>query len=497
MPAAECDLAIVNATVYDGGGAPPRAAGVAIRGDRIVAVGDLAGVVGARTLDARGLALAPGFIDVHSHDDFAVLLHPEMEFKVMQGVTSDVVGNCGFGAAPFPAAERMAETFHPGVRLAPWEGFAGYVRRLADAPPSLNVAVLVGHGTARLHVMGTARRAPSAAELAAMRAIVDDGLAAGALGLSTGLIYEPGRHAAAAEIVALASAMAGSGARYATHMRSEAGGLLDSIRESLQVGEAARVPVQISHHKAAGRDNWGRVRESLRLLEDARARGVDVAADQYPYTSASTTLAAVVQTGTLGAGGALGRVAAADVVVASAPGHREWEQQTLAAIANTLGVGAEEAARRILEAEGGRATVILDLMSEDDVRAVMAHPTTMIGSDGLPTLAGKPHPRLYGTFPRVLGRYARDAGVLSLADAVHRMTGLPAATFGLRDRGVVRPGAFADLVVFEPARVLDRATYDEPQRHPDGIVHVWVNGVAVVRDGTHTGARPGRVVARA
>jgi N-acyl-D-aspartate/D-glutamate deacylase len=492
---ARADLVIRGALVYDGTGAPPRPADVALRGDRIAALG--AGLEGTRVLDAAGLALAPGFIDVHTHDDFAVLLHPEMGFKVLGGVTTCVVGNCGFGTAPWSPARLLAQAFHPNAKIPEWTGTAGYLERLEAEPPSVNVAALVGHGTLRLGAMGSARRAPSAAELAEMQAGLSEGLDAGAFGLSTGLIYEPGRFAATDEIVELAQGLRGTGALYATHLRDEGRGLLAAVREALEIGERAGVPVQISHHKASGRDAWGLVRESLRLLEEARERGLDVYADQYPYTAGSTVLAAIAQNeGLRGGAGGVGGVGPEDVVIASSAGHPAWEGRSIAEFAAEWGLGAQQAAERLLAEEPG-TTVVIHSMSEEDVRTVLRHPTTMIGSDGLPTLAGKPHPRLFGTFARVLGRYARELGLFPLEEAVHRMTGLPAARFGLHGRGAVRPGAWADLVLFDPARVRDVGTYEDPKRPPEGILHVFVNGTAVVRDGEHTGARPGRTLRRA
>lgn len=497
MSAEAYDLVIRGGMVYDGSGTPGTRADVAVRGDRVAAVGRLA-ARGAAELDATGLAVAPGFIDVHTHDDYAVLLDPEMACKVMQGVTTDVVGNCGSGVVPFEAGRRRFARIHPGAQPEPWEGFAGYLERVDTVRPSLNVAVLMGHGTLRAGAMGLEAREPSASELDQMRARVREGVAAGAVGLSTGLIYEPGRYAKTEEIIALARELGGrAGGLYASHMRSEAGGLLDAVRETIRIGEEAGVPVQISHHKASGRGNWGRVRDSLRLVEDARARGVDVTADQYPYTAGSTSLYAVVQNGAFrrDSPGGLGELAAADALIASAPKHAEWEGRTLAVLAGEWGVEPEEAAERIVREEGEACFVVVFTMSEDDVRTVLAHPTTMIGSDGVPS-GGKPHPRLYGCFARVLGHYVREARVLDLATAIHRMTGMPAAKFQLAGRGLVRAGAFADLVVFDPATVADVATYADPRRFPAGIRAVYVNGVAVARDGAHTGARPGRALRR-
>jgi N-acyl-D-aspartate/D-glutamate deacylase len=487
------DLVIQGGRLLDGTGAPARRADLALRGHRIAAIADAIDPAGAATLDARGLAVAPGFIDVHTHDDFAVVLHPEMGFKVQGGVTSVVVGNCGMGAAPFAQARAYAMAFHPGQTLPEWDGYAGYLDRLDAEPASCNVAALVGHGAVRAAVLGGDARAPSDGELERMRAIVREGVEAGCVGLSTGLIYEPGRHARIDEIAALAAEARANGGLYATHMRDEGAGLLDSVREAIAIGERAGVPVQISHHKAAGRENWGRVRDSLALIDAARARGADVTADQYPYTAASTVLAAVVSY--FETGGELGaRSDGAEVVLSSAPKNRAWEGRSIASLAAEWGLAPIDAARRVLDAEGISATVVIHNMSEDDVRAVMRHPTTMIGSDGLPMLHGKPHPRLYGTFARVLGTFVREQGVLSLEEGVHRMTGMSARRFGLADRGELRAGAFADVVVFDPARIADVATYADPHHPPAGIAHVLVNGTPVVRDGAHTGARPGRAL---
>ncbi len=454
-----------------------------------------------REIDARGMAIAPGFIDVHSHDDFAVFLTPEMDFKVMQGVTTDVVGNCGMGASPFAVATAVFSNLHDHGSLLEWNGYAGYLAAIDSNPASLNVAVLIGHGTARFAAMGNGRREPKAGELDHMRAIAREGIEAGAVGLSTGLIYEPGRYARTAEIIALAREMAASGGGlYASHMRDEASHLLDSVRETIRIGEETGVLVQISHHKASGRENWGMVRESLKLIDEARARGVDVTADQYPYTSGSTVLQACIQNGAFeGDGpppGAIGIVPADQALFASTPKHPEWEGLTLAHFTELWNLNPYRAAERIAAEEGPGAVMVVRTMSEEDVRTVMRHPTTMIGSDGL-AMGSKPHTRLYGTFPRVLARYARDAGLMSLEEGVHRMTGMPAAKFAIKDRGLVREGFFADLVIFDPARIIDTATYEQPRQYPEGLSHVLVNGTAVVRDGLHTGARPGRAVRRA
>lgn len=492
------DVVIRGGVVHDGTGAPGVPGDVAVRGDRIAAVGAVT-ERGATEIDARGQAVAPGFIDVHSHDDLAVLLSPAMPFKVMQGVTTTVVGNCGSGVVPYAAGLARFRRLHPGATPPEWDGYPGYMRRVEEAGPALNVAVLVGHGTLRAGAMGTAQRPPASGERAAMLRWLDEGIAGGAVGFSTGLIYEPGRWARTEEIVDLARQVGLAGGLYATHMRNEAGGLLDAVREAIRVGEEGGLPVQISHHKASGRENWGRVRDSLALIEAARGRGLDVLADQYPYTAGSTSLAAVVQNGAFrrDSPGGLGELPGEAVLIASAPRHTAWEGRRLSELAGDWGVGTEDAAARVVGEEGDACFVVLFTMDEADVRTVLAHPTTMIGSDGVPAAGSKPHPRLYGCFPRVLGHYARDERVLDLPTAVHKMTGMPAARFGLADRGVIRPGAFADLVVFDPARIRDTATYDDPCRFPEGIAAVYVNGTAVARDGAQTDARPGRVLRRA
>jgi len=489
------EVVVRNARVYDGRGGPAVEADVAVADGRIAAVGSVEGDADIE-IDAAGLALCPGFIDVHTHDDFAAVLHPDMAFKLLGGVTTCVVGNCGMGAAPFAAAAGMAQAFHPGRELPGWEGYAGYLDHLDAHPPALHVAALVGHGTLRLDAMGGARREPTAAEMQTMKDGLHEGLEAGAVGLSTGLIYEPGRHARTDEIVELAAEMAGTGALYATHMRDEGRRLLESVAEAVEIGERAGVPVQISHHKASGRESWGRVRESLALIESAQARGLDVHADQYPYTAGSTILAAIAQNdGFRGRAGGVGAVEPGDVVIASTRAHPQWEGRSIADFAAEWSLSGADAADRVL-AEEPLATIVMHSMSEDDVQTVMRHPSTMIGSDGIPSIEGRPHPRLYGTFARVLGHYARDLGVFPLAEAVHRMTGFPARKFGLRDRGEVREGAWADLVVFDPDRVIDVGTYEDPKRPPAGIAHVLVAGRHAVANGVQTPERAGRSLRR-
>lgn len=486
------DTIIRDVEILDGTGATPRVGDVGIQDGRLLV--DPPYAEAATTVDGAGLALAPGFIDVHTHDDFAAVLHPDMAFKVRGGVTTCVVGNCGMGAAPFEQASVMARAFHPNQSLPEWDGYAGYLNHIESHPPSVNVAALIGHGTLRMAAMGSAARSPDKDELGRMRDLLLEGLEAGAVGLSSGLIYDPGRHAKTEELVELASMMRGTHALYATHMRDEGSHLLDSVREAIDIGRGAGVGVQISHHKASGRAAWGLVEQSLKLIEAAQQAGLDVHADQYPYTAGSTVLSAVYRPGRFGAGS--DALTPDDVVIASASGHPEWEGRSINQLADDLDADPDQVARQVLEACPG-ATVILHSMSEDDVQTVMRHSSTMIGSDGIPTLEGRPHPRLYGTFARVLGHYARDLELFPLNEAVYRMTGFPASKFGFTDRGEIREGLAADLVLFDPKRIIDVATFANPNQYPQGISKVWVNGELTVDGSEHTGARAGGPLRRA
>jgi len=484
------DLIIRNGTVIDGSGRPGLAADVGIQDDRLVAVGTVSGMA-KQTIDATDRIVAPGFIDVHSHDDFALLDRPLCDFKIMQGVTTEVIGNCGFGAAPASAAYKNFLQSFGVVLFGPlgqfsWETTDEFFRLFESRPPSVNVVAQIPHAAVRYGVLGADKRPPSPSELVQMQALVREGMEAGAVGFSTGLYYLP--HTQTEEVIALAKIVAEYRGLYATHMRNEASHLLDSINETLRIGQEAGVAVQISHHKAMGRNNWGKVTESLALVDQARQRGLDVTSDAYPYIAGSTTLAA------LASGGSLELVSPTDVLIASTPKRHEYEGKTLDEICRLLEKPLEQTVKDILAEEGEGVVAVIFGMEESDVRRVLAHPTTMIGSDGIPSVEGKPHPRLYGTFARVLGTYARDERLLLLEDAVHRMTGLPAQKFRLTDRGVVREGAYADLVVFDPQTVADVGTYQEPRRYPPGIDYVIVNGKVTADHGRHSGEKKGRML---
>jgi N-acyl-D-amino-acid deacylase len=485
---ARLDLAIRGASLFDGTGAPPFEADVGLRGSRIIAVGALPADGALREIDASGLALAPGFVDAHTHDDGALLAHPGMEFKLSQGVTSVVVGNCGFSAAPRLQAGSAATL---GVRFgseAERADLAGYLAAIGAANPALNAVALVGHNTLRAQ-LAPGEGAPSAEQLARMRGEVERALEQGACGLSTGLVYTPGRHALTEEVIELARPLRARGALYATHMRNEGDRLLESVEETLRIGREVGCAVHVSHHKAAGLRNFGRVADSLARIDRANAEGMDVTLDVYPYTASSGPMAEYFRLERLDL------ELAAVTHLASCPDFPDWEGRGLAELSEELRVPLAELTRRVLCAPRARETICIQfVMDEADVEANLRHPRAMVGSDGIPDLRGRPHPRLFGTCPRVLARYVRERGVLPLAEAVRRMTSLPCERFGLAARGRVAEGAFADLVVFDPARIEDTATYADPKRESRGVEWVIVNGRVALERGRHTGTGAGRAL---
>ena len=471
-------LVITNASVVDGTGRTRYAADVAVDGDRIAVVGTVDPAGAERHVDAGGKVLAPGFIDAHTHDDRAVLSGPDMLNKVSQGVTSVVAGNCGVSLAPLSGREPTPPMNLLGDRE--WYRFAS-VSEWADAvraaKPAVNVALLCGHTTLRCGVMDRFDRAAKAGEIDAMASALDAALEQGCIGLSTGLAYPPAFNAPTEEVIALAQRSAARDGLYVTHMRNEKEGLLDSVRETLRIGREAGLPVVISHHKCSGRRNWGMSRESLALIADARATQ-SVNLDVYPYTASSTVLLADWVPD------------AERVLVTWSKPHPEHNGRDLADVCAEWGVDTEEAVARL-----SPAGAIYFQMDDGDLERILRFEDAMVGSDGLPH-DEVPHPRLWGTFPRVLGHYARERGLFTLEEAVRRMTGVTAGVFGLRDRGVLREGAFADLVLLDPERVIDRAEFASPKRLADGIERVWVNGVETFAAGRVTGERAGGVLHR-
>ncbi len=475
----DCDLVIRNATVYDGSGTDGHTLDVSIRDGLICAIGSSLACHAAESIDAEGLALAPGFIDVHTHDDTSVIHTPSMLPKLSQGVTTVIVGNCGISAAPVQLHGEPPDPMNllGDAAAFRYPTFSAYVSAIADAQPAVNVAALVGHTALRNNQMDRLDRIATDAEIGAMRTQLVDALEHGALGLSTGLAYLSANSASTEEVLKLAQPLAAAGAVYVTHMRTEADGVLDALEEAFAIGKTSRVPVIVSHLKCAGITNWGRSGEVLHALESARA-SQPAGCDCYPYAAGSSTLD-------------LRQVdPRVEITITWSAPHPEAAGRSLAQIAETWNLTQPEAARRLQP-----AGAIYHSISEQDMREILAHPATMIGSDGLPN-DPRPHPRLWGTFPRVLGRFSRDENLMSLAQAIFKMTGMPAQRFGLAQRGLIREGFAADLVLFDPDKVIDTATFDDPVRPAEGIAGVWINGVLSYTAAGATGQRAGRFLPR-
>jgi N-acyl-D-amino-acid deacylase len=525
------DLLIRGGHVIDGTGAPGLDADVSIAAGRIVAVERRSSRPARRVIDARGQVVAPGLIDIHTHSDFTLPLNPRAESKIRQGVTLEVVGNCGFSAAPALSdrVEMLREYLAPS---APWLAFAettfaDYVARFPAT--SVNVIFQVGHHTLRLMTAGMENRPLTPAETSAMEILLAEALTAGAWGLSSGLFTAPGCYADAAEIHALARVLRRHGAAYSSHIRDEADHVSDAVREAIAVAEATGVHVQIAHLKLSGVDNWGGARRLLGEIAAARARGIPVDCDAYPYDTATNPLRNllprwVVEGGIpamlnrLGRAEArariradlardgltnFGRIPSWDVVrVAIAPHQPEHTGRTLEEIARRRRTDPLDAVCDLLIADRGATRILITSMSEKDVREITAAPWVLVGSDANSlatsgvTSQGKPHPRSYGTHARLLGTFARDLGLISLPAAVHKTTGASAAALGLTDRGFLRESGWADVAVFDPVRIAELATYDDPHQYSVGVSTVIVNGEVVVDGGDHTGALPGRRLRR-
>jgi N-acyl-D-aspartate/D-glutamate deacylase len=534
------DLLVRGGLLIDGTGSPGRRADVAVQGDRITAVGDLsavdAGGVGL-VVDASGLVVCPGFVDPHGHSDASLFVDGALVSHLRQGFTTQLSGNCGLTVAPItPRGRELVEIELRLNHVTPrWTTFADYLDAVSGQRLGMNVAFLAGHGTLRGSVLGSDARDPTDDELGAIVGHLEAAMEAGAFGLSSGLIYAPGIHARAAEIQRLVAVCAAAGGLYATHMRNEAAGLFGALDEALDsvrtAGSGARL--QVSHLKAGARAVWGRAGEAVRRLRRARDEGLDVGADQYPYTAAATTLQIVLPPELLALGvdecvAVLADHRARDRVrseieagvsgwenVAADPGwegirisfsesHADWAGRSVAAIAADARVDPTEVAFDALVDDRLETSIVVDCMDEADVRTILAVPWIAVCTDaegrrpGHPILdAGIPHPRTYGSTARVLGEYVRDEQLLPLATAVAKLTSVPAGRIGLRDRGVLREGAFADIVAFDPSRIADLATYASPATHPSGIPHVFVNGTAAVLGDRETGARPGRLLRKA
>lgn len=536
-PARPFDVVITNARIVDGTGGPSRIGTVAVRDGRIAAVMKgsspaLDAVNAARVIDAKGRVLAPGFIDMHSHSDMPLVADGNAQSKIRQGVTTEVIGESGSIAPQAAPSERQ-----------PWTDFAGYFALLEKQGISVNVLSYVGLGTVRELIIGSDNRPPTADELARMQQVVTTAMQQGAAGVSTGLIYPPNAFASLDELIALSKPAATAGGRYASHLRHDGKRLRDGISEAIAIGEGAKIPVHVFHIKVTGQANVGRMKEVVELVDAARARGVTLTADVYPYIASSTSLTATLPQWVMDGGP--DRMAARlsdratrarvkrDMLDPSAEWDNRyqsagtWANVQLASIGRTRGAATSETSANsryegmrvadaakaagkdpfdfvfdLLVETRGSVSCVYFIMAEEDVKLALKQPWVAIGSDGSalategPLRAGVPHPRNFGTFPRVLGKYVRDEQVLSLEEAIRRMTSLPAATLDLPDRGTIAAGQWADLVIFDPATVRDTATFEQPFQYPVGIDTVLVNGRVVLDAGMHTGARPGQVLMR-
>lgn len=523
----QIDILIKGGTVYDGSLANPYVKDIAISGDTISATGSFHRNEADMVIDAAGLAVAPGFIDTHAHSDFTILADPRAEGKVSQGVTTEINGNCGMSAAPLfsKALERRQDDLKELGIPERWHTLDEYYTLIAKRGIALNVATLVGHGNIRGSVIGYDDKAPSAGELSRMSALLKTVIEDGAIGFSTGLIYPPGVYSKTEELIELSKVLKEYGLIYASHMRSEGKMLVESVQEVIRIGREADIKVHVSHIKTAGERNWHKAEKVIALLEEARSSGMQLTCDRYPYTASGTDLDSLLPAWTYEGGNEEEMKRLLDpadrkrirqeiqkqarekkyweaVIISSvASEDNSWmEGRTIADISAFLKLDEIDTLFRILLDEKLRVEAIFHSMSEENLIKFLSLPYCMIGSDSSarsfdgPTRKGKPHPRGFGTFPRFLGRYVRDSGVMGLSEAVYRSTLLPAETFGLKQRGGIKKGMYADIVIFDPKTIIDTATFDNPYQRSLGIEHVLVNGVPVIREGEFAGNFPGRVL---
>lgn len=530
----EYDLVIRNGRVVDGTGNPFVLRDIGVKDGKIARVGRIPGR-GRTEIDARGLVVSPGFIDLHNHVDQGILAFPLGDSYTMQGVTTSVVGNCGLSMAPVNP-DRLEELKRYNAPFLAkgydyrwdWISFGDFYRKVSKKGTAQNLAPLVGHGTLKVAVMGFRMNPPSGSEMEEMKALLKESMEDGAFGLSTGLIYPPGTYSEKEELIELASVLADYDGIYATHLRDEGNMLIESVQEAIDIGRANGIAVEISHHKAVSNGNWGKVKKSLAMMARAREKGLDIGCDVYPYTAVSTTITSLLPTWVLeggiepmlqrlrdpatresirselasaegGSPSLIRQVGTDRIFIAECPAATGCEGCSLEEIFK--GVSQDDDVYStfldfLVEIEGN-ASMVVFAMSEEDVKTVIASPCSAIISDSWvtsPEAGGKPHPRAYGSFPRVLGKYVREEKVLSLEEALRKMTSMPASRLGLQDRGLLREGFWADIVIFDAETIIDRATYEDPHQYPEGVRHVIVNGELVVREGRLTGAKPGSVL---
>jgi N-acyl-D-amino-acid deacylase len=518
-----------NCRVYDGTGNSWYAADIAISGDRIVRIGNISGFSAEEEIDVQGLAVAPGFIDIHTHSDNAAFLPELSKGKIMQGVTTEVIGNCGMSA--FPVLPENAALLKQYVSSIfgdiewSWSNLTEFAEVTSSRGIVTNMLPLVGHGSIRIAAMGFDKRLPTDSEMKIMKQLVAETMEQGCFGLSSGLIYPPGVYSSTEELIELCKVVREYNGIYTTHMRNESDIVEEAVEEAITIGRSSNIAVQISHHKAAGKQNWGKPKRlTIPQIKQAREDGIDVDMDLYPYTAGSTLLSVLLPPWCHEGGvqEMLGRLRDSEyrrkiqydmehgipgwenfvksagwdqVFVASAKNNKEIEGKSIEEIARKRGQDPVSTLLDTLIEEEGIATMVVFLMSEEDVQFIMQQPETMIGSDGIPD-PGKTHPRYFGTFARVLGHYTREKKLLYLEDAIRKMTSLPAKKLGLRDRGIIREGAYADLVVFDPKTVADVASYETPSEIAIGFKYVFVNGYSVVRDGEFSLVKNGTFIKR-
>ena len=522
------DLVIKNALVYDGLGGPPAQADLAIRGDLIKKIGRVRASQARAVIDAQGLAVSPGFIDVHDHSDISLLANPRAESLVHQGITLVVSGQCG--SSPFPIAEATVEEEKETIKTLyeidlDWTDLAGFFSRLETSGIAMNYATLVGHGSIRGAVMGLRDRRPTPQELKRMVLLVEECIRGGAFGISTGLEYAPGSFSGIDELVELCRAASANGAVYATHLRDEGDLLLESLEEAIETARLSGIRLQISHLKAAYPRNWGKLGAALAKIEQAKEDGVDIFCDRYPYIAGSTGLSLYFpmwsKEGTTDEfirrlqdpeldpklrthlASQEEKIGSWDkILLSSIPSekNRYLQGMTVLAAAGQTGKKPYDFMRDLLIEEKTMVGMIAFVMDEDNLKKVLAHPLVGVGCDGSAVAPygilsrGRPHLRNYGTFPRILGKYIREEKIVLPEEMIRKITSVPASRFGFEGRGVIRPGAFADLVIFDPERIADRATWVEPHQYPIGIEYVIVNGQVVIQGGEHSGQLPGRVL---